>query len=184
MVTFSGELSIDGRAVDVTGWVGSQNHNWGEKHTDRYAWGQVAGFDDAPDSFLEVATAQIKLGPVWTPHLTPLVLRHRGREIALNGLVQAARNRGRFETFDWRFEASAERERVTGRVWAPRDAFVGLAYDNPPGGIKHCLNSKIAACELTVEDRRTGEREILHAANRAAFEILIDPDDHGVRIRA
>ena len=33
-------------------WIGSQNHNWGRKHTDSYAWGQVAGFDDAPQTFL------------------------------------------------------------------------------------------------------------------------------------
>jgi hypothetical protein len=48
-------------------WVGSQNHNWGSKHTDRYSWGQVAGFDAHPESFLEVATARLKLGPLWTP---------------------------------------------------------------------------------------------------------------------
>ena len=46
-------IDVDGVSHAVDGWVGSQNHNWGRKHTDRYAWGQVAGFDDAPGSFLE-----------------------------------------------------------------------------------------------------------------------------------
>jgi len=34
---FTGTLEVDGRVVEVDGWPGSQNHNWGERHTDRYA---------------------------------------------------------------------------------------------------------------------------------------------------
>jgi hypothetical protein len=44
--------------------VGSQNHNWGSRHTDHYAWGQVAGFDDDPDAFLELSTARVRVGPL------------------------------------------------------------------------------------------------------------------------
>ena len=75
--------------------MGSQNHNWGRQHTDRYAWGQVAGFDDGHDeSFLEVASAKLKVGPLWTPWITPIVLRHRGREHQLNAMLPlAARTR-------------------------------------------------------------------------------------------
>ena len=76
LATYSGELVVGGRAIAVDNWVGSQNHNWGSKHTDYYAFGQVAGFDQAPQSFLEIVSAQVKIGPVWTPTLTFLVLRH------------------------------------------------------------------------------------------------------------
>lgn len=91
MARYRGRLSVNGEPMDVTDWLGSQNHNWGKRHTDRYAWGQVAGFDTHPESFLEVATAQLRLGPFWTPPITPLVLRHKGKEYALTGLVQAVR---------------------------------------------------------------------------------------------
>jgi len=64
MALFDGSLSVDGKGIEVANWVGSQNHNWGAKHTDLYAWGQVAGFDTHPDSFLEVATARLKVGPL------------------------------------------------------------------------------------------------------------------------
>jgi hypothetical protein len=37
---------------------GDLDHNWASRHTDRCAWGQVAGFDTHPESFLEVATTQ------------------------------------------------------------------------------------------------------------------------------
>src|SRR5260370_16216296 len=105
MATYQGHLTVNGETIDVADWVGSQNHNWGSKHTDRYAWGQVCGFDDAPDSFLEVATARIKVGPLWTPAMTPMVLRHHGEELQLNTLGHALRARGEFRFFEWRFSS-------------------------------------------------------------------------------
>jgi hypothetical protein len=39
----------------------------------------VAGFDDDPRAFLESSTARLRSGPLWTPFLTPLVLREGGR---------------------------------------------------------------------------------------------------------
>jgi hypothetical protein len=51
MATYQGHLTVNGETIDVADWVGSQNHNWGSKHTDRYAWGQVAGFDAHPEGF-------------------------------------------------------------------------------------------------------------------------------------
>ncbi|HEY8516240.1 MAG TPA: hypothetical protein VIS07_12060 [Candidatus Binatia bacterium] len=185
LATFRGTLTVDGKAYPVFDWVGSQNHNWGSRHTDHYAWGQVAGFDDAPESFLEVATARLKLGPVWTPFMTLLVLRHEGREIALNSLLRSVRARGRFTYFDWTFRSEDAAYAVEGRISAPRAAFVGLRYDNPPGGVKHCLNSKLASCELTLVDKRAGGAPVtLATRHRAAFEILTDDRAHGVPIVA
>ena len=56
-------MTVNGDALEIDDWVGSQNHNWGVRHTDRYAWGQVCGFDNAQTSFLEVASAQLKMVP-------------------------------------------------------------------------------------------------------------------------
>ncbi len=186
LARFSGSLVVDGKAIDVTDWVGSVNHNWGARHTDHYAWGQVAGFDNQPDSFLEVATARLKLGPWWTPFMTLLVVRHRGEEIALNSLRQALRARGSFTYFTWRFRSESAARIVEGTINAPREAFVGLRYANPPGGIKHCLNSKLASCELRLTDKRAGSSpsvEVLSTRHRAAFEIVTDDREHGVAIR-
>jgi len=187
MAVFNGTLSADGQTIEVKDWVGSQNHNWGQKHTDLYAWGQVAGFDNSPDSFLEVATARLKIGPVWTPFMTPIVLRHQGQELALNTLWQTVRAQASFSFFDWRFRSETERVCVEGRISAPREAFVGLSYRNPPGGVKQCLNTKLAACELTLTRKQAGQTsvtETLITRQRAAFEILTDNRDHGVPILA
>lgn len=185
MATFNGTLSVDGQALVVKDWVGSQNHNWGTKHTDLYAWGQVAGFDNSPDSFLEVATARLRFGPVWTPFMTPIVLRHQGQEIALNALWQTVRARASFSYFDWHFRSETDSVCLEGRISAPREAFVGLSYHNPPGGIKQCLNTKIAACELTLTHKRAGQTSTpvtLSTHHRAAFEILTDDRNHHIPI--
>lgn len=179
---FEGSLTVGGRRIEIDGWPGTQNHNWGRKHTDHYAWGQVAGFDGHPDTVLEVASARIRLGPFWTPLMTPLVLRHRGEEFAIHAIRQTLRAKASFRCFDWTFRTADERIAIEGRIEAPREHFVGLAYRNPPGGTKHCLNTKIASCELVLS--RGGERETLRSAHRAAFEILTDDPGHGVPISA
>ena len=180
---YTGTLTVDGGTIPIDGWRGSQNHNWGSQHTDRYAWGQVAGFDNAPDAFLECSTAQIKLGPVWSPRLTLVVLRDEGREIALNGLLQAVRASGSFNFFTWRIDTRNPHVHVSGRIHAPASAFVGLSYQNPPGGEKTCLNTKLASAEITVQGLGRPSRTLV-TKHRAAFEILTDRVDHGVRIVA
>ncbi|HNZ31573.1 MAG TPA: hypothetical protein PKJ25_05705 [Smithellaceae bacterium] len=180
-------LHVDGEEFAIKDWIGSQNHNWGSKHTDDYAWGQVAGFDNNPDSFLEVATARVKVGPFWTPYMTPLVLRYRGEEIALNSLTQMFRAEGAFDYFTWKFRSANDSADVEGTIKAPKEVFVGLNYYNPPGGSKYCLNTKIASCQLKLNRKikgKSAEAEILSTKHRAAFEILTNDSSHGIKISA
>ena len=180
LARFTGRLTVAGREIAVDGWAGSQNHNWGSRHTDRYWFGQVAGFDEAPGSFLEVATARNRVGPLWMPAVTPLVLRHRGRQLALTSILTATRAKATMSTTAgsaaWAFSTGAGPIRITGRIEAPADAFVLLEYPNPPGGLKYCLNTKLAACELVISDESTGDREVLRSAHGALFEVLDDVD--------
>lgn len=180
---YTGTLTVDGATIPIDGWKGSQNHNWGSRHTDHYAWGQVAGFDNAPDAFLECSTAQIKLGPVWSPPLTLVVLRDEGQEIAFNSLLQAVRASGSFNFFAWTIDTRNPQAHISGRIHAPASAFVGLSYQNPPGGEKTCLNTKLASAEITVQRPGRPSRTLV-TRHRAAFEILTDRADHGVPIVA
>jgi hypothetical protein len=207
---FFGSVAIDGRPMRIDGWRGSQNHNWGSRHTDAYAWGQVAGFDGAPHTFLECATARLRAGGVPLPALTVAVLRVEGREYAFNGLVQALRAnarlapdvakarlapdgaRGRLARddaaarstpFEWHLAARSHRARIEAHFEAPPEAFVGLAYADPPGGTHTCLNTKLARCELTFTARGEAPRRF-STRHRAAFEILTDRTDHGIAIAA
>jgi hypothetical protein len=38
---FNGSLSLNGETINIADWIGSQNHNWGRRHTDLYAWGKL-----------------------------------------------------------------------------------------------------------------------------------------------
>lgn len=185
LARYMGSYTVAGREIDVDGWVGSQNHNWGSEHTHRYAFGQIAGFDDSPGTFLEIATAKAKIaGPLVTPWVTTLVLRHQDNEYSLVSPRRTRRAQARYGYFHWDFASGDEDVQVSGRISAERDAFVGLRYANPPGGYKYCLNTKIGTAELRIRHRHGGRVEELHAANRALFEILTDETEHGVPIRA
>ncbi len=175
----SGRLFVDEVEWRIERWPGSHNHNWGSRHTDRYAWGQVVGFDGEEDAFLELATAQLRFGPLWTPAITPIVLRLRGREYRLNDLLHAF-GRAHYDYFVWNFHAASPEIRLRGCIRAAREDFICLRYGNPPGGWKHCLNSKIADADLTVEIVGESKSLPLRAARRAAFEILTDDTRHGL----
>jgi hypothetical protein len=178
LAKFAGTIDVDGVALAITDWVGSQNHNWGSRHTDRYAWGQVAGFDEAPDAFLECSTARLKLGPVWTPPMSPVVLRLGDETLAWNGLTRVVRALGAYAPYQWHIETTSKLGTLELRIEAAASDFVALRYSNPPGGIKICLNSKIARCEVTLQ--RPGRPTLKLHSTRAAFEIVDDTAPPGV----
>jgi hypothetical protein len=177
---YTGTLTVDGHEIPIDGWRGSQNHNWGSRHTDNYAWGQVAGFNGAPDAFLECATAQLKLGPFWTPRLTLVVLREReAGDCAQRPRASCAGVRTfRFLHLDDRY---AELAGTHLRPYSCSGERFCWGYQNPPGGEKTCLNTKLASAELTVERRGRPSRR-LTTRHRAAFEILTSRTDHGVPV--
>lgn len=179
LARFAGTITVDGRAIEIDQWVGSQNHNWGSRHTDRYAWGQVAGFDEAPDAFLECSTARIKLGPVYTPPMSPVVLRLGNELLGWNGITRAIRALGAYAPYQWHIETTDKQHgTIVIRIEGDPEDFVALRYHNPPGGSKICLNSKIARCEVTL--RRPGRPPLVLHSKRAAFEILDDTAPAGV----
>lgn len=180
MTVFTGELRVAGETIDVDGWVGSQCHNWGRRHTDQYAWGQVAGFDDGPEVFLECATARVRVGPFSTPWVTLVVVRDGSREWAVRNLWHGARARATLETGRWTFEARRGATTIAAEFEIPDAGFVGLRYGNPPGGEKICLNSKLARCRLELRDP-SGVRRF-ETRHRAAFERLVDEAPDGVTL--
>jgi len=183
LAKFNGSFAVNGSNYEIDNWIGSENHNWGEKHTDQYAWGQVSGFDNYPDAFLEVITGKVKVGPILSPGFTMLVLRLDGTEYQFNTMAGAFRARGKYDFFEWHFKCKNGPAEVEGTIRAPGKNFVGLTYYNPPGGSHTCLNCKIASCELSFKLK--GEKPLaLKSKNRTAFEILTDRKNHRVEVVA
>ncbi len=173
---FSGKLILNGKTIELDNWRGSLNHNWGKQHTDEYAWGQVAGFDEHDEVFLECATARIKLGPVMSPAFSPVVIKLGHETLRFNQLSGSLLNTGQYamgKDFKWQIQAKNHRAKVSIEFTGPASQFASLDYRNPPGGIRRCLNSKIARCTLTIDDVEMGHREYI-SSHSAAFEILTD----------
>ncbi len=171
LTRFTGHVEIDGTSREVSDWVGSQNHNWGSAHTDRYAWAQVPGFDSDKDAFLECSSARVRVGPVLTPWLTLAVIRVGDEEIRFDQPLRSPLGHVRLGGDRWTFRTSNGRDRLRVTVQGADSRFVDLTYRNPAGGTKLCRNTKLAACEVLVT-RRNGESIRLRTRNRGAFEVL------------
>ena len=179
-LTWEGSLKVDGKSVDVSGWKGSQNHNWGEKHTDQYAWAQCNTFTDCPDTYMEMMSARLKLGPFWTPYINFLALHYRGQDLLFNTPASMFRARARFPArFEWHLSLDNGVYQAQCKVAGRKETFAGLRYRNPPGGEHACLNSKISSSEIKLL-RDGDEVETLRSDFTTAFELLTDETDHGV----
>jgi hypothetical protein len=171
LARFDGTVELAGSSVVVDGWTGSVNHNWGRKHTHAYAFGQVCGFDHAPEATLEIVTARAGIGPVLLPSVTLLVLRYGGREFAVRSVLGPRRISGRYEPFSWTFGGKVGGLTLRGEMRAEPADVIGLTYTDTDGGSKYCYNSAVATCRVRLSGTDTAQ---LAAERRAMFEILTD----------
>ena len=82
----TGTLEVDGREVTVSGWRGTVGHNWGSEHADSWVWLHAAGFGAAPEAWLELILARIRVGPARSPWTAMGALGVGGERIVLGGL--------------------------------------------------------------------------------------------------
>jgi hypothetical protein len=173
LAQFDGQVELDDTRLVLDGWTGSVNHNWGTRHTPAYAFGQVCGFDDAPDSSLEIVTARAAIGPVLLPAATLFVFRHAGQEFAVRSILGSMQTHGRYRPFSWAFGARVGDQMIEGEIVAEPADVIGLTYTDTDGGSKYCYNSAIATCRIQVAGKAFERRELI-ATRRAMFEILTD----------
>jgi hypothetical protein len=183
LAQFDGQLELDDVRVTVDGWTGSANHNWGTRHTPAYAFGQVCGFDDAPDTSLEIVTARAAVGPVRLPGVTLFVFRHAGQEFAVRSILGSMQTHGRYRPFSWTFGGRVGEQMIEGEITTEPDDVIGLTYTDTDGGSKFCYNSAIATCRIQVAGKAF-ERAELIASRRTMFEILTDTRHDAVPLLA
>lgn len=171
LARFDGLLELDDVRLVLDGWSGSVNHNWGTRHTPSYAYGQVCGFDNAPDTTLEIVTARAALGPVLLPGVTLFVFRHAGQEFAVRSIRGSLQTHGHFRPFTWTFGGRIGDRMIEGEIVAEPSDVIGLTYTDTDGAAKYCYNSAIATCRIQVAGKAF-ERAELVAHRRAMFEIL------------
>jgi hypothetical protein len=183
LARFDGSVELDDVGVQVEGWTGSVNHNWGRRHTPAYAFGQVCGFDGAPASSLEIVTAHAAVGSLSLPVATLLVLRHNGREVAVRSVLATRRTRGEYRPFSWSFGARLNDVTLDGEITAQPREVIGLTYTDTDGESKYCYNSALATCRIKLSGKGIAATELV-ASRRAMFEILTDTRDSSVPLLA
>jgi hypothetical protein len=183
LARFDGSVELDDVSLQLDGWTGSVNHNWGRRHTPAYAFGQVCGFDGAPRSSLEVVTAHAAVGPISLPAATLLVLRHDGREVAVRSVLATRHTRGEYRPFSWSFGARVDDVTVDGEITAQAREVIGLTYTDTDGESKYCYNSALATCRIRMSDSAFGDIELV-ADRRAMFEILMPERHESVQLLA
>ena len=141
----SGHVVLDGALVDVVGWRATVGHNWGAEHAERWVWLHAAGFEDEPDTWLELAIARVRIGGALTPWIANGAVAHGGQRFRLGGLGHAAGVRviarpGRLEAI-----VPGGRVHIRVAVHADLEQTVGFRYAGVTG------------------DGERSDREVLHA---------------------
>ena len=162
----TGMLQVDGREVSVSGWRGTAGHNWGSEHADSWVWLHAADFGAAPEAWLELVLARIRVGPARSPWTAMGALGLGGERIALGGLGRRSRVDARPGHLAADVYAPGTRLRLS--VALAEDDRVAVAYADPRGGTRTVTHAALASVELIMQ--RPGNRELTLTSGRAAYE--------------
>jgi hypothetical protein len=175
-----GALTVNGQSLDLSGWRGMQGHNWGRGHADVYAWGHCNHWEQDVDTMVEAVSARVRVGPVLTPLITMVCVRHLGQEFLFTGPRHLMTNRGEVHPRRWFFGAKHRGICIEGDFSAQTDDLVGLYYPNPDGSMTYCLNTKIGHGRLRLE--LPGQDPVDLTTKSAALELGTKDPAHGVRM--
>jgi len=159
----TGMLNVDGDTLSVSEWRGTVGHNWGSEHADSWVWLHASGFGGAPDDWLELVLARIRVGRARSPWTAMGALSLAGRRIPLGGLGRLPRVEGYPGQLIADVPSSGTwlRLRVT-----PGDMdAVAVTYADPSGGTRTVRHAALATFELTVH--RQGDRDLALAGSGA-----------------
>ena len=176
---FSGQVTVDGRAIEVDGWPGMVGHNWGSEHAERWVWLHGVAFADHPDAWFDATFGRIRVGGITVPWIANAGLSLDGERHRLGGLKRA-RVDARPGSCEFRLAGSGAS--VRGRVDADLTDTVAWVYADPAGGEHNVLNCSAATLELDVE--REGKPPLtLRTRGGASYELGMRERDHGVALQ-
>lgn len=175
----AGVVETQGREIEVSGWRATVGHNWGTEHADSWVWLHAADFGTAPDVWLELVLARIKVGPARSPWTATGALSVDGERIPLGGLGR----RPRVDARPGQLTASVPSPGAGLRLavtTADADA-VAVPYADPRGGIRAVRHAALAGVELTLQ--RRGKRELTLASTRGVYEYGTSQGVPGVELQ-
>jgi hypothetical protein len=172
----TGMLDTGGRRLSVSGWRGTVGHNWGSEHADSWVWLHAAGFVAAPEVWLELVLARIRVGPARSPWTAMGALSLGGELILLGGLGR----RPRVDAHSGRLTADVPSPgaRLHLSVTTDDEDSVAVSYADPRGGTRAVTHTALASVELTLH--RPGDREVTLSSSRGAYEYGTRQDVPGI----
>jgi hypothetical protein len=166
---FDGTVHVDGEQIDLTGWRGMLGHNWGAEHASRWIWLHAVGFPGAgPGTWLDVAIARVRLGPLTTPWIANGALCLDGMRVPLGGrrTVSVTETEDRC---DVRLPTAGGGS-VYATVQAPSAAFARWDYPQPSGSASTVVNCSVADLRMEVALKGLPSVE-LTGSGRAVYEL-------------
>lgn len=152
-VPFTGTLELNDEIFGFEGEPGCQSHRWGRRHSQTWAWGHCATFEEDDSALFEGVAAKSKLGPLPGPTLTFIYLNFGGEDLAFNEMRSILRARSRYEMPTWAFTASNSDSKIVGAARARLDRLVQVEYADPDGSPRYCANSEIGDLAIEVYGR-------------------------------
>jgi hypothetical protein len=162
----TGMVQVDRRTITVSGWRGTVGHNWGSEHADSWVWLHAAGFGAAPQAWLELVLARIRVGPARSPWTAMGALCLGGERILLGGLGR----RPRVDARPGRLTADvpSPHARLQLSVTTDDNDPVAVVYTDPRGGTRTVRHAALARAELILH--RPGDRDLTLSSSRGAYE--------------
>jgi hypothetical protein len=172
----TGMLDVDGRRVGVSGWRGTVGHNWESEHADSWVWLHAAGFGAAPEGWLELVLARVRVGPARSPWTAMGALSLGGERIPLGGLGRRPRVDGQPSGLTADIPSPGARLHL--KVTTGDDDAVAVAYADPSGGTRAVWHAALATVNLTL--LRRGAHELTMSSSRGAYEYGTRQGRHGI----
>jgi hypothetical protein len=164
----SGSLTVDGTAVDLTGWTGMVGHNWGTEHAARWIWLRVGGLGGDGSGWLDAVLARVRVGPAPTPWTGFGAITLDGERHRLGGLLSRG-TRVELRPDNAEITLTGRRIRVTTTATVPLAATVGWEYADPSGHRHEAVNSSVATMRVGLEV--DGRRLDLEPVRRGVLEV-------------
>jgi hypothetical protein len=180
--SFDGRLELPGGSpLELHGWRGMIGHNWGSEHAERWIWLHGIGFQEAPEAWLDVALARVRVAGRLTPWVLAGALSLDGRRHRLGGLsARGARVAESVRGCDLRLVGKGG-VTLEAQVEVPPGSAAGWRYADPDGGAHDVVNCSIAALTLTVNVPGSPPRT-LHTTHGCAYELGMRERNHGIPI--
>jgi hypothetical protein len=177
-LTVSGTVEVNGRAHQLDGAPGGQQHTWGSSHALAWNWGFASG----SDFWVDGATSRVRsrLGTALVG--TAVGAQAKGHRFLFNGPIQVLRNRGAILPDAWTAVARLGDRTLAVTIKPRPEDLIGVTYADPRGGSRFCYHTEVADLDLRMTRGAETLAHIVRPAS-AAFEYASETPLAGVPLR-